>query len=87
MCSIKISSELKQNIGTTECFRMAGQGFAQGKHNRVDPHMCSCTLGAVAVSNGLHRRVPAVASSPRASEHIGTHGLFSGQRASQSDGT
>lgn len=33
MCSIKISSELKQNI--TECFRMAGQGFAQGKHNRV----------------------------------------------------
>lgn len=38
MCSIKISSELKQNIGTTECFRMTGQGFTQGKHNRVDPH-------------------------------------------------
>lgn len=37
--AIKISSELKQNIGTTECFRMTGQGFAQGKHNGGDLHM------------------------------------------------
>lgn len=45
MCSIKISFELKQNIGPTECFRMIGQGFAQGKQNRSDPHMCgTCAL-------------------------------------------
>lgn len=45
--------------------------------------MCFCTLGTATFSDGLHRRVPAVASSPRASEHIRTHGLFIGQKPSQ----
>ena len=38
--------------------------------------MCVCTLCTATLPDGLHRRVPAVASSPRPSEHIRTHGLF-----------
>lgn len=42
-----------------------------------------CTLGAATFSDGLHGGVPAVASSPYASEHIGTHGLWTGQKSSE----
>lgn len=42
-----------------------------------------CTWGTATFSDGLHRRVPAVASSPWTSEHIRTHGLFVGQKSSQ----
>lgn len=42
-----------------------------------------CTLGAATLSDGLHGGVPAAAASPYASEHIGTHGLFVGQKSSQ----
>lgn len=49
------------------------------QHERAEPtaHMFFFfTLGAATVSDGLYWRVPAVASSPRASEHIRTHSLF-----------
>ena len=47
--------------------------------------LCLCTWGAVTLSDGLHRRVPAVASSPQTSEHIRTHDLSIGQKPGQPD--
>lgn len=89
-----MSNSLRMNLQglfcvvLNECFRgFRKDGIHKIRHKNLDGRSIPRfrTLGAATFSDGLHGRVPAVASSPYASEHIGAHGLFMGQKASQLD--